>query len=57
VERVGLPPLVQQGEAVGQTHREPVLSEAGALKVLLEHLLLCGGQVLDVVDGCEVTAE
>ena len=51
VERVGLAPLVQQGEAVGQAHREAVLSEGGALQVLLEDLLLGCGEVLDVVDG------
>ena len=67
MQRVCLPPLVEKGEAVGQTHREAVLCEAGALQVLtrhnisdtwssdylLEDLLLCSSQVLNVVDGCK----
>ena len=72
MQRVRLPPLVEKGEAVGETHREAVLGEASALQVLtrhnmsdtcaalimarthlLEDLLLCSGQVLNVVDGCK----
>merc|ERR1712223_412339 len=51
VQRVCLPPLVEKGEAVSETHREAVLCETSALQVLLEDLLLCSSQVLNVVDG------
>ena len=34
MERIGLTPLVEKGEAVGKAHGEAVLSEAGALKIL-----------------------
>ena len=36
MEGVSLAPLVEKGEAVGETHGEAVLGEAGALKVLTE---------------------
>ena len=36
MERVGLTPLVEKGERVGETHGEAVLGEAGALKVLIQ---------------------
>ena len=72
VQRVCLTPLVEKGEAVGETHREAVLCETSALQVLIRHnmsdtwnsdyekrthlledLLLCSSQVLNVVDGCK----
>ena len=37
MERVCLTPLVEKGEAVGETHREAVLCETSALQVLTRH--------------------
>ena len=37
MEGVGLAPLVEKGETVGETHGEAVLGEAGSLQVLTTH--------------------
>ena len=62
---VRLPPLTEEGEAVGETHGETILGETRSLEVLkwmrillvlscfhlLEDLFLCSSQMFNVVDS------
>ena len=65
MEGIGLTPLVEKGEAVGETHGETILGETRSLEVLkwmrillvlscfhlLEDLFLCSSQMFNVVDS------
>ena len=62
---VRLPPLIEEGETVGETHGETILGETRSLEVLkwmrillvlscfhlLEDLFLCSSQMFNVVDS------
>ena len=51
MKAVGLSPLAQDSQAVGESHGEPVIGESSSLHVVLVHLVLGCRDVFHVVDG------